>query len=84
MGHIISEKGIATDPAKIEAVTIWKQPTDLKSGFCGYYRRFKVNYSGIVRPLTELIKGYHSPRYGKKALKNIGMYYKEFEVFGYR
>lgn len=30
-GHITSEKAIATDPAKIEAVTIWKQPTDLKS-----------------------------------------------------
>ncbi|KAG1940743.1 interleukin-1 receptor accessory protein-like 1-A [Pimephales promelas] len=37
--HIVSEHGIATDPGKIEAVTRWKQPTDLHSlqsflGFC--------------------------------------------------
>ncbi|XP_024118924.1 uncharacterized protein LOC112140234, partial [Oryzias melastigma] len=31
VGHIVSEHGIATDPAKVEAVTRWKQPTDLPS-----------------------------------------------------
>ena len=31
VGHIVSEHGIATDPAKVEAVTKWKQPTDLPS-----------------------------------------------------
>lgn len=41
VGHIVSEDGIAIDPAKVEAVTKWKQPTDLHSlqsflGFCGY------------------------------------------------
>lgn len=89
VGHIISEKGIATDPAKVEAVTNWKQPTDLKSlrsflGFCGYYRRFIANYSAIVRPLTELTKGYPPTQHGKKAVKNKGMYYKESEAFGGR
>lgn len=63
VGHIVSEHGVATDPDKVKAVTQWKQPPDLPSlqsflGFCGYYRRFIKNYSIIVRPLTELCKGY--------------------------
>ncbi len=89
VGHIISEKGIATVPAKIEAVTHWKQPTDLKSlrsflGFCGYYRRFIANYTAIVRPLTELTKGYQPTQHGKKPVKNKGIYFKESEAFGDR
>ncbi len=63
VGHIVSAEGIATDPEKVRAVLNWKKPTNLKSlrsflGFCGYYRRFIANYSSIVRPLTELTKGY--------------------------
>lgn len=89
VGHIISEKGIATDPAKIEAVTNWKQPTDVKSlrsflGFCGYYRRFIGSYSAIIRPLTELTKGYPPTRLGVKVVKDDRKYYKESEPFGVR
>ena len=45
LGHVISEKGIAVDPKKIEAVVFWKAPkniTEIKSflGLAGYYRRF--------------------------------------------
>ncbi|KAK7918879.1 hypothetical protein WMY93_010163 [Mugilogobius chulae] len=63
VGHIVSEAGIATDPEKVAVVKNWPEPTDLKSlrsflGFCGYYRRFIASYSTIVRPLTELTKGY--------------------------
>ncbi|KAL2086841.1 hypothetical protein ACEWY4_017900 [Coilia grayii] len=71
IGHIVSADGIATDPSKVEAVTQWSQPTDLKSlrsflGFCGYYRRFVANYSSIVKPLTDLSKGYPPVRKSKK------------------
>lgn len=43
LGHIVSAQGVSPDPQKIEAVTTWPQPHDLKSlrsflGFCGYYR----------------------------------------------
>lgn len=47
---------------KVNAVSHWKMPHDLKSlrfflGFCGFYRCFIKNYSAIVRPLTDLTKG---------------------------
>lgn len=91
IGHIISADGIATDPSKVEAVTKWPQPADLKSlrsflGFCGYYRRFVANYSSIVKPLTDLTRGYPPVRKGKKvnAVKDQNQYFKESESFGSR
>ncbi len=38
VGHIVSDAGVSPDPAKIEAVTRWKMPTDLKSlrSFSGF------------------------------------------------
>ena len=90
VGHIVSENGIATDPAKVEAVSKWKQPTDLPSlqsflGFCGYYRRFIKNYSIIVRPLTALCKGY-PPTQKKRKVARVPdkTYYKVKEPFGDR
>ena len=90
VGHIVSAEGISTDPGKVEAVTTWPRPTDLKSlrsflGFCGYYRRFIANYSAIVRPLTELTKGYAPTQKGKKqATEKNKTYLKESEPFGDR
>lgn len=90
VGHIVSANGVATDPAKIETVTTWPQPTDLKTlrsflGFCGYYRRFIANYSSIVRPLTELTKGYAPKQHGKRAVKDSNkVYWKDSEPFGER
>lgn len=90
VGHIVSEAGIATDPEKVEAVKHWKQPTDLKSlraflGFCGYYRRFIANYSAVVRPLTELTKGYPPANCAKKrAAAKSPEYFKESQPFGDR
>lgn len=87
VGHIVSAAGIAPDPEKVSAVTQWKEPTDLKSlrsflGFCGFYRRFIKGYSSVVRPLTELTKGYPPVKgSGKRNGKN---YYKETDPFGAR
>ena len=59
LGHIVSEHGVRTDPAKIEAVTAWPQPTKLKEvqaflGLCGYYRKFIKNFSHLAKPLYRL------------------------------
>ena len=88
VGHIVSALGIATDPEKVSAVENWKVPTDLRSlrlflGFCGYYRRFVKNYSAIVRPLTELTKGY-PPKNRYKTAQEKKFYFKEGEPFGER
>lgn len=74
-GHILSSDGVTPDPEKVKAVNEWKIPHDLKSlrsflGFCGFYRRFVKNYSKIVRPLTELIKGY-APVMSKQKVATI-------------
>uniref|UniRef100_A0A3B3RJL8 ribonuclease H n=1 Tax=Paramormyrops kingsleyae TaxID=1676925 RepID=A0A3B3RJL8_9TELE len=89
VGHIVSAAGISTDPEKVSAVREWKMPTDLRSlraslGFCGYYRRFIKNYSAIVRPLTELTKGYPPVRKGRKVKQDQKHYFREAEPFGER
>ncbi|XP_029968702.1 uncharacterized protein LOC115403829 [Salarias fasciatus] len=90
LGHIVSAEGVSPDPAKIESITSWPQPTDLKTlrsflGFCGYYRRFIANYASIVRPLTELTKGYAPTQKSSKLNKDPSKsYLKESEPFGKR
>ena len=61
LGHIVSGEGIATDPAKIEAVKNWPTPKKLKEvrGFlclCSYYRKFVPDFAHIGRPLHTLTK----------------------------
>ncbi|CAI5671318.1 unnamed protein product [Oreochromis niloticus] len=90
LGHVVSAQGVSPDPQKIEAVTTWPQPHDLKSlrsflGFCGYYRQFIANYAAIVRPLTELTKGYAPTQKSKKKSLDLNKsYLKESEPFGDR
>ena len=62
LGHVVSGKGISTNPKKIEAVTKWPTPKtvyDVRSflGFVGYYRRFIKNFSKITKPIREVITG---------------------------
>ena len=60
LGHIVSDKGIQTDPKKIDAIKSWPIPTNVKQvrqllGAFGYYRRFVPNFSNVAAPLTYLM-----------------------------
>ena len=59
LGHVVSQKGVATNPKKVEAVTKWPTPKtvyDVRSflGFVGYYRRFIKDFSKIREVITGL------------------------------
>ncbi|WVZ58909.1 hypothetical protein U9M48_009128 [Paspalum notatum var. saurae] len=61
LGHILSEKGVAVDPSKVEDVLNWKQPetvTEIRSflGLAGYYRHFIKDFSKTAKPMTSLTK----------------------------
>ena len=58
MGHIVSCKGVATDPRKIEAVINWPTPQhqqDIRAfiGTCSYYRKFVPGYTELAKPLPK-------------------------------
>lgn len=59
--HVLSSKGVATDPSKISIVQNWPVPETVKQlrsflGVAGYYRRFVRNFGILARPLTDLLK----------------------------
>jgi hypothetical protein len=61
LGHIISSKGVATDPAKLEIIKKWPAPatvTQLRAflGLTGYYRRFIQGHGIICKPLFDALK----------------------------
>mmetsp|Transcript_60919 Transcript_60919/g.125512 ORF Transcript_60919/g.125512 Transcript_60919/m.125512 type:complete len:1332 (-) Transcript_60919:1893-5888(-) len=60
LGHVISQDGIAVDPAKTAAIEQWPTPTDaheLRSflGLANYYRRFINGFAEICLPLFPLL-----------------------------
>ena len=61
LGHVVSAKGIATDPRKLEAVIDFPTPVDVKTlrsflGLASYYRRFIPNFSKVAGALHTLTK----------------------------
>ena len=61
LGFIASKDGIKMDPKKVEAITDWKTPRNVKGvqsflGFANFYRRFIKSFSKIATPLTALTK----------------------------
>jgi hypothetical protein len=61
LGVMVSPQGISMDPAKVETITRWPEPQNVKEvqsflGFSNFYRRFIDNYSGITKALTNLTR----------------------------
>ena len=61
LGHIISNKGIEFDKAKIELISKLPSPTNVKTvrqflGHAGFYRRFIKDFSKIAKPLYKLLE----------------------------
>ena len=61
LGHVVSGKGIETNPDKTEQVQQCRPPKSVKEvrsflGLTGYYRKFIKNYSILSLPLTDLTK----------------------------
>ncbi|GJZ44395.1 retrovirus-related pol polyprotein from transposon TNT 1-94 [Tanacetum coccineum] len=61
LGHVIYDKGVETNPSKIEAMKSWpvlKNIKELKGflGLAGHYRRFIKGFETISHPLTSLLK----------------------------
>ena len=61
LGHIISQRGIQPDPAKISKVKDFPVPTDVNKvrqflGLASYYRRFIPGFAKTANPLHALTK----------------------------
>ncbi|CAN6454248.1 unnamed protein product [Victoria cruziana] len=60
LGHIVSERGIEVDRAKVETIAKMTPPScvhEVRSfvGYAGFYRRFIKDFSKISRPLCDLL-----------------------------
>ena len=55
LGHIVSAKGVSTDPKKTQRVSEWPVPRNVSEvrsflGLAGYYRRFVPKYYEVAKP----------------------------------
>ena len=60
LGHLVSERGIEVDKAKIDVIECLPPPVNVKGirsflGHAGFYRHFIKDFSQIARPLTNLL-----------------------------
>ncbi|RDX98690.1 Retrovirus-related Pol polyprotein, partial [Mucuna pruriens] len=60
LGHLVSNRGIEVDKAKIDIITPLLNPTSVREvhsflGHAGFYRRFMKNFSKLALPLSKLL-----------------------------
>jgi hypothetical protein len=62
LGHRVDADGVAPLTKNIEAVRVFPRPSDIKGlqrflGMVNFYRRFMPGLAGLVKPLTDLLRG---------------------------
>ena len=67
LGHVVSEKGIQTNPEKVEVIQKWPIPTNITEvcsflGFTNYYCKLIKKYAQVAKPLCQLILGENAAR----------------------
>lgn len=61
LGFLVSDKGIETDPEKIDKMINLRPPTNTKGvrsvlGLFSFYRGFVPNFSALAQPMTRLLR----------------------------
>jgi hypothetical protein len=77
--HVLSAEGIVIDPSKVKDILEWKIPNTVHQvrsflGLAGYYHRFILDFSKIVKPITELLKNDVKFDWSPKCMRNITQY----------
>ena len=76
LGHLVSERGIDVDKAKIEVIEQLPPPVNVKGihsflGHAGFYKRFIKDFSQTTRPLTSLLAKDEPFEFTDKCLKSF-------------
>ena len=76
LGHIISNKEISTDPAKLKRNQKWPQPRnqgEMRSFlvYATYYRKFIKEFAHIVAPLNRLLQNEKTATLRLKRLQRL-------------
>ena len=61
LGHVIQYNTISMDPQKVDAITKWPEPKNVKElqtflGLCNFYAKFVRHFATIAAPLHELLR----------------------------
>jgi hypothetical protein len=77
LGHVISQRGIEVDKAKVDLISNLPPPRTVKEirsflGHAGFYRRFIKDFSKIARPLCKLLAKDTPFEFNEECLKAFG------------
>jgi hypothetical protein len=77
LGHVISQRGIEVDKAKVDLISNLPPPRTVKEirsflGHAGFYRRFIKDFSKIARPLCKLLAKETPFEFDEECLKAFG------------